>query len=165
MSKLFYVVFGWLIVRPIRYLFVRMIAASCGVRWLPVRHEYFGWRMPNIHWWILYKTLFKFFKWLDWEAWRYFCDWTGGYRRSYPLIARAVHWLGSTTAGFAISGGRCFHCGSEEGDPMELSDGESHFELTDSGAAPTMDGTDYWFRGITTCPKCGYKDEYSDGSL
>jgi len=163
--KAFYVAFGWVFVRPIRFAFNRMICASCGPRWLPEKHDYLGWEMPNLHWWILYKTVFRFFKWLHYDAWRVFCDWTGGHRRTFPLIARVIKWIGSTTAGFAISGGRCFHCGSEEGDPLELSESESSFELIDCGSSSTMDGTDHWFRGITTCPKCGYRSEYSDGSL
>ncbi len=159
-------VMGYIFVRPIRYLFHRMICASCGTRWMPEKHEFFGWQYPNFHWRLLYLTVFKFFKWLSWDAWRPFCDWTGGMRRDFPWYARAIKWLGDSTAGMAISGGRCFHCNYVDGDPVDLSEEDSeYFELIETGTEGTPDGTDHWFRGITTCPRCGWKPEHSDGSL
>lgn len=165
--KYLYQARAWLLVRPIRWSFSNMISASCRLRILPEKHQFFGWQAPNIHWWLLYKTVFKFCKWLHYDAWRPFCDWTGGYRRSFPFIARLIKSIGSTTAGYAIGGGQCFHCASIHGDPIELAGDESgtDFELLDAWSVGTQDGTDHRFRGITTCPKCGYQAEYEDGSL
>jgi len=136
-------------------------------RWKIEKHEYFGWTFPNIHWWLLYLTVFRFFKWLNYDAWRPFCDWTGGYRRTFPFMARIIHRIGATTSGYAIGGGQCFHCGSEEGDQVELSQDDTgkYFKLERSWSEGTMDGTDHRFCGITICPKCGYEDHYEDGSL
>ena len=167
MRWLFYI-YGWIFVRPRRWLFWKMISnGSFGIRWFPYKYEYWGWRYPNVHWWILYKTIFKFFSWLFLEGWRPFCDWTGGYRRTYPWMARFIHWIGRTTAGNAIYYQECYHCGFEAGDPVYLSEDETGttFILTDCGTSCTPDGTDHWFNGITICPKCGFKQEYSDGSL
>jgi len=38
-------------------------------------------------------------------------------------------------------------------------------ELEEAWTEGTQEGTDHRFRGITTCPKCGFKAEYEDGSL
>lgn len=162
-----YVLRGWLLVRPIRYAFSRMVCSSGRLRVLPRKEFYWGWQMPNIHWWILYKTVFRFFNWLNYDAWRFFCDWTGGYRQTYPLKARVIHKIGKSTAGYAISGGECYHCAAEDGCPVELSQDESgeHFTLIESWTVGTQDGTDHRFRGFVTCPKCGYQEEYEDGSL
>lgn len=159
-------VLGWIFVRPRRWFFWKMSCASFGVRVLPTHDEYFGWKAPNIHWWILYKTLFNFFYWLDTDAWRYFCKW-GNVRLTYPLIARVIHKIGKTTVGYAVHGGECFHCGSEEGNPVYLSDDESGktFVLKETWSVPTPDGTDYCFAGTTICPKCGYESYYQDSSL
>jgi hypothetical protein len=165
LKRSFFKIYGWLVIRPIRWFFWKMICntALCVVP----KREWGQWRLPNIHWWLLYKTIFKFFKWLNYDAWRPFCDWTGGWRQSYPLPARVIHTIGKTTAGYAISGGQCYHCGSEEGDPVTLSEDDTgeYFELLETWKESTMDGIDYRFRGITTCPKCGFKEEYEDGSL
>jgi hypothetical protein len=141
---------------------------SFGLRLLPHKEEYFGWKWPNLHWWVLYKTIFRFCTWLHYDSWRLFCDWTGGYRCSFPLIARMIKKIGTTTAGFAISGGECFHCGSEAGNPVNLADDETTgttFILERVWTIDTPDGTDHRFCGTTICPKCGYKDYYEDGSL
>lgn len=158
-------VYGWIFVRPRRWFFSNMIF-NCYPQWFPKKHEFFGWQMPNIHWWILYKTVFKFFKWLHYDGWRPFCDWTGGYRRTYPLIARFIHRIGATTAGYAIGGFECYHCASEEGCQVELSEDRTgeYFNVEGSSQYGTQDGTHYEFWGITTCPKCGYKSEFRDGS-
>ena len=158
--------YGWIFVRPRRWFFWKMICASCP-QWKIEKHPYYGWSFPNIHWHVLYKTVFKFFKWLYWDAWRPFCDWTGGYRRTYPLIARIIHRIGATTAGYAISGGECYHCASENGDQLELSDDESGktFKLERAWTSATQDGTDHRFCGTTICPDCGYEQYYEDGSL
>lgn len=158
---------GWLLIKPLRWAFHRMICTSYGFRIVPRKDEFWGWQMPNIHWWILYKTVFRFFLWLDLEAWRYFCDWTGGWRQTYPLIARIIHKVGKSTAGYVISGGECYHCAADEGCQVELSQDETGkaFKLIESWSEGTQDGTDHRFRGITTCPKCGYQSEYEDGSL
>lgn len=167
MKKRFFKIYGWVVIRPIRWFFWKM-SFNTSLRILPTRDEIWNrWRMPNVHWWALYKTIFKFCKWLYWDAWRVFCDWTGGFRRTYPLIARIIHNIGATTAGYAICGGQCYHCGSSKGNPVWLSDDETGetFELQDTWTVSTMDGTDYRFRGITICPVCGYRQEYEDGSL
>jgi len=167
--KLFYKTIGWIFIRPVRWFF-RNMATACYPRWLPRKNSmypYYGlkYSMPNIHWYVLYKTVFKFFSWLNWDAWRVFCNWEGGWRRTYPLPARIVHWIGQSTAGYAANGGRCYHCNSEDGNPGDLVEDEKYFTVTDSGSNATMDGTDHWFKGIATCPKCGHKSEYGDSSL
>lgn len=167
-KRLFYITYGWIVIRPIRWFFWKMIAnGSFGLKLIPRKNERWErWEWPNLHWWILYITVFRFFNWVNWDAWRVFCNWGGGYRRSYPWIARLIHSIGKTTAGFAIRGGQCFHCGSEDGCPVELSQEEGpYFELKKTWSVGTMDGTDHRFYGITTCPKCGYQQEYEDGSL
>lgn len=165
----FYKIYGYIFVRPRRIFFWKMIAkGSFGLRLIPKRDEFWGWRFPNLHWWILYHTVFKFFKWLYWDAWGKLCTYSKGGLSHKPLIARIIHRIGQTTAGMAISGGECFHCAFSGGDPVDLSEEDfedgKYFELTDSGTSYTQDGTDYWFKGITTCPRCGFKQEYNDGT-
>lgn len=162
----FWQLYGWVFVRPRRWFFLKMLVA-CHLRAKPERDWEGNIKLPNYHWHFLYRTVFKFFKWLNWDAWRPFCDWTGGFRRTYPLPARIIHRVGKTTAGFAAGGGECFHCASEKGDPVDLSQDETGatFTLEDSGARATADGTDYWFTGTTICPRCGYKQIYSASSL
>lgn len=161
---------SFLTVRPVRWFFRKMISASY-LRAFPEKSEWQGWRMPNVHWWLLYKTVFKFFVWVNYKAWRPFCNWKGGYSRSFPLIARVIKWCGESTAGYAISGYRCYHCNSEDGCQVDISEMQDR-----SGYSPyvrnlktwsvsTMDGTDHCFSCITVCPKCGYKRHYEDGSL
>lgn len=160
---------GWCFVRPRRWLFWRMIGET-ELRWKWVRQE-FGdesyWQCPNFHWWIAYRTIFKFFKWLYWDGWRPLCKWGERTRLTYPWYARAVHKLGQTTAGFAICGGECFHCASDDGDPVALSDDDTGttFRLEETWTVGTQNGTDHRFRGTTICPACGYESEYEDGSL
>ncbi len=167
--KLRYLI-SFVTVRPVRYAFRQMIC-STQLRVLPVKHEWLGRRGSNLHWWCLYKTVFKFSKWLYYDAWRVFCDWTGGSRQSYPPIARLIHWIGKSTAGFAISGGRCFHCNAETGDQIDIVqyDEDNPKSLLVSNiqtwTEATMDGTDYRYSCVTKCPCCGYKSEFSDGSL
>jgi hypothetical protein len=167
MTAIFYW-YGWFFVRPRRWFFRRILACgSFGLRLVPKREEYWGWRWPNLHWWLFYKTVFKFFKWLYWDGWRPFCDWSGGYRRTYPWIARTIHKIGQTTVGYAISGRECYHCASSDGCQVDLSEDETGttFILKETWSVGTQDGTDHRFRGITICPKCGYRAEYEDGSL
>ena len=160
---------SYLTTRPVRYVFSRMIRSS-QLRILPTKHEWLGWQGTNLHWWCLYKTVFKFCKWLNYDAWRHFCDWSTGCRNSYPGIARLIHWFGKSTAGYAIGGGRCFHCNDERGDPINISqyDGDNPKSLlvsnVETWTEATMDGTDYRFSCITKCPCCGYKSQFSDGS-
>ncbi len=160
---------GFIFVRPRRWFFWKMIACgSFGLQLIPRYDECLRrWRFPNIHWWILYQTIFGFCTWLHYDGWRPFCDWTGGYRRSFPWIARAIKKIGTTTAGFAISGGECFHCGSEKGNQVDLADDETGetFKLERAWTVSTPDGTDYRFCGTTICPVCGYEGYYEDGSL
>ena len=171
-KKVFYI-YGWIFVRPIRYFFWRMIAyGSFETRWVPRKSEYWPhygkkYVIPNFHWVLMYKTVFIFFKWIYYDGWRPFCDWTGGHRRTYPLVARIIHKIGKSTAGYAISGGECFHCGFEDGDKVELSCDETgeKFVLEDAWSCDTQDGTDHRFRGTTICPVCGYRSSYEDGSL
>lgn len=158
-------IYGWIFVRPRRWLFLKMVFSS-SLRLIP-QNRGWGWTWPNLHWWILYKTVFKFFKWLHWDAWRRFCTWgeRGLIRKSF--LARVIQRIGKTTAGYAIGGGECFHCGSEEGCQVELSNDESgkQFILERTWKCATMDGTDHRFCGTTICPKCGYRAYYEDGSL
>lgn len=159
---------GWVFVRPIRWLFHRMTGGCYLQKW-PTKAFDGHWCMPNYHWWLLYCTVFRFFNWLSDDAWRPFCAWSGpgGSRSSFPLSARIIHKIGRTTAGYAISGGACFHCASEDGDPVELSEDETGrtFRLEKSWSVATMDGTDYRFCGTTVCPACAYESHYEDGSL
>lgn len=167
--KIIYQIRGWILIRPIRWFFGN-ISRAHSLRVWPERNEYYHkdyypykYHWPNIHWWIAYKTIGKFFLWLNWNGWRPFCDWTGGYRRTYPMIARIIHKIGKTCC-WNFYGYECYHCAADEGDPSELVDADS-FVLTDSGTSYTPEGTDHWFKGITTCPKCGYKAEFGDSSL
>ena len=167
MQKIFYKTYGWIFIRPLRWFFWKMLCNTYP-RFIPKKNEWDNtWRLPNIHWWLIYKTVFKFFKWLYYDAWRMFCDWTGGYRRTFPLSARIIKKIGATTAGYGISGGQCYHCGSEDGDQVDLADDDTGttFKLLESWTQSTMDGVDHRFRGITICPKCGFESEYEDGSL
>lgn len=167
MSKKIRYILGWIFVRPRRWLFWKMIC-NAYLRILPQKKEYeFGWRLPNLHWWILYITVFKFCKWLNYDAWRKFCTYKNGWLDKKPLIAKIIHRIGETTAGYAIHGGECYHCGSEAGDQVTLSDDETgeFFKLERTWSVGTMDGTDHRFCGTTICPKCGYKEYYEDGSL
>lgn len=174
---------AWLTVRPRRWFFWRCIAkGSFGVRWIPTRRE--EWdkyhprherertelemiEWPNVHWVFAYHTVFAFFKWLYWDGWRPLCRWGPRCRETFPWYARLVRKIGQTTAGAAISGGECYHCGSDHGCPVNLADDETGttFILEETGTSATADGTDHWFRGTTICPKCGYCQEYSDSSL
>lgn len=173
---------AFLTVRPRRWFFRRCISYGCGdTIWWPRMaepHDCWHWtydrekttwemiQWPNVHWVMAYRIVFRFFKWLNYKAWRHLCQWNR-VRLTYPWYARLVHRIGKTTAGCVISGGECWHCGSEDGDPVELSQDEDGvtFILDRSWQIPTMDGTDYRFCGHTICPKCGYRDYYEDGSL
>lgn len=165
-ARKFRYLLSWIFVRPRRWLFLNMVYSST-LRLLPRHDEYFGWIWPNLHWWILYKTVFRFFKWLHWDAWRRFCKWgdRGLIRKTF--LARAVQRIGQTTAGYAIGGGECFHCGSEDGCQVELANDETGtvFILGRAWSVGTQDGTDHRFCGTTICPKCGYESYYEDGSL
>lgn len=174
---------AFLTVAPRRWFFGRCLRkGSFGTRWLPTRREewddydFFKDRprtdlemieWPNFHWVLAYHTIFRFFKWLHWDGWRPLCRWGPRTRETFPWYARLVQKIGKTTAGVHISGGECYHCGSDAGAQVDLSDDETGttFVLTDSGTSATMDGTDHWYRGYTICPKCGYEDEYSSSSL
>lgn len=164
MKKLWYV-YGWIFVRPRRWLFWKMVWAT-SPRWIPKKEQFLGWQWPNIHWWILYITVFRFCSWLHWEAWRHFCKWDK-IRLTYPLIARIIHRIGQTTAGYATGGGECFHCSSKKGCQVDLSDDETgtNFILEKTWTCATQEGTDYRFCGTTICPVCGHKAYYEDGSL
>lgn len=157
--------YGWVFVRPRRWLFWRMVWNTHPI-WYPQR-RYGRWRMPNIHWWVGYKTIFRLFDWLHWSGWRIFCTWEDGWLKHEPLISRIMHRIGQGTAGFAVCGGECFHCGSLDGDPVELADDEtgSTFILKEVWTCSTPDGTDHRFNGITICPKCGFRRYYEGGSL
>lgn len=159
---------GYVFVRPRRCFFWKMVA-NTKLRLLPEKRYWDEgkWTLPNIHWWVLYKTVFRFFSWLYWDAWRYFCAYKNGRFENKPLIARVIQRIGSTTAGYAISGGECYHCASPDGCQAELSQDETGttFKLEKTWSVSNQDGTDHRFSGITICPKCGYESEYEDGSL
>ena len=165
-QKVFYT-YGWIFVRPRRWFFWRMVG-SCYLIILPKKGVCNDIRWPNIHWWLLYKTVFRFFRWLNYDAWRPFCKWDKHrYLSSQPLIARIIQRIGQTTAGYAIHGLECHHCGSEKGDPIDLSsdNDENTFILEKTWTTATEDGTDHRFCGTTICPVCGYQSYYEDGSL
>lgn len=165
MLKKIYYLYGWIFVRPRRKLFKKMICNSY-LRIIPEKDS-LGWHLPNLHWWLLYVSVFKFFKWLDWRAWRYLCTYENGWLKRKPMIAKIIDRIGATTAGYVISGDECFHCSHPAGCQAELlGDGTGvNFILEKSWTVGTMDGTDYRFCGITICPICGYRDYYEDGSL
>lgn len=157
---------SWLTVRPRRWFFHKLSCASFGARWW-FKREFFGWVYPNIHWWLLYQTVWRFLRWFNDDAWRYFCTWENGWLKKKPLIAKIIHRIGETTVGERSHGGECYHCASKEGCQVELSEDETgkFFVLEKSWSEGTMDGTDHRFCGTTICPKCGYKSYYEDGSL
>ena len=157
--------YGWLIVRPRRWFFGNMGRAAY-IRWLPTK-EWYGWRWPNVHWHILYLTIFRFCKWLYWDGWRPFAVWGPRMLERHTWLSFAIKALGRTTAGAHLMDVECYHCGSPEGSQVDLADDETGmtFILTNSGVSSTPEGVDHWFEGITICPKCGYRDNYGDGSL
>lgn len=156
---------GWILVRPRRWLFHRMIW-NYDLRMWPERLFEGHWMWPNPHWWILYWTVFKFFKWLNYDAWRPLCKWDRRLLHK-PWYAAVIQRIGATTSGFAIHGGECFHCASKDGDQVSLTDDETGttFRLERTWTVGTPDGTDHRFCGLTICPDCGYEDSYEDGSL
>lgn len=164
MKKINYAL-GWIFVRPRRWFFRNMLL-SWQIRWW-FEKEWYGWNYPNIHWWILYHTVFRFFEWLRWTAWTYFCTYEKGWLRKKPLIAKIIHRIGKTTTGAVCHGGECYHCGSEDGCQVDLSHDETGttFILEKTWEVGTQDGTDYRFLGTTICPNCGCKQDYEDGSL
>ena len=124
MKKIRYIL-GWIFVRPRRWLFWKMVC-NTQLQLMPIKRDWCGWHFSNIHWWILYKTVFNFCSWLNYEAWMPFCKWNEkGYLERESLIAYIIQRIGQTTAGYACSGGECFHCASEEGDQVELADDET----------------------------------------
>ena len=160
LTKLFRI-YGYIFVRPRRYLFSQMCWNS-ELRVLLTKDDYFGWRFPNIHWWILYKTVFKFCKWLNWDAWRPVCRLEKKIFEHRLIISRIIQRIG------AISGFECYHCGSPRGCQVELSDPDcengKYFKLEKTWEVFTGEYTDYRFSGTTTCPRCGYQQYYEDGS-
>jgi len=158
-------ILGWIFVRPRRWFFHRMIWCT-DLQLVPRYISYLGWSWPNLHWWLLYKTVFKLFKWLNYDAWRPLCTWEP-HLKHQPWYAKLIQRIGQTTAGFAISGGECYHCASQDGCPVWLSDDEAGktFINIKTWTTGTPDGTDYRFSGTTICPKCGYRQYYEDGSL
>lgn len=167
MLKKFWYAYGLIIVRPRRWFFRNMIRND-RLQLLPKYNEYWErWSWPNIHWWILHETIFEFCHWLAWDGWRPFCDWTGGYRRTFPWIARIIKRIGETTAGVHCFSCECWHCGAEDCDQTTLAGDETDttFILEETWSEGTQEGTDHRFRGITICPRCGYRAGYEDGSL
>lgn len=164
--------FGYVVIRPIRRVMWWAARGSFGLRLIPKRQGWLPWwhldewRFPNPHFWFLYRTIGKLATWMKWDAWRPFCDWTGGWRRTFPWYARLIHRVGNSLS-YAFHGGECYHCASEDGDPVWLADDDTGktFRLIETWTSATEDGTDHRFRGITTCPRCGYQREYEDGSL
>lgn len=157
---------SWVLVRPRRWFFQRMAwNGDLRLRW---KKSWDGrWIWPNPHWWTLHWSVFAFCRWLCYDAWRPLSKWGDRGLVHKPWYAAAVQRIGQTTAGYAISGYECFHCASPQGCQVDLSDDETGtvFRLLETWSVDTADGTDYRFRGITTCPKCGYEAEYEDGSL
>ena len=165
LTMLFWKIYGYLIYTPLRTFFWKMVC-NTELRKTIEKNEFWGYtQYPNYHWYFLYKTVFKFFSKCNYDYWRPFCTWEDHWLSKKPWYARLIHWIGSYTAGAVISGGRCCHCGREAGCQVELSDSDKYFELVKTGTTSTQEGTDHWFQGVTTCPCCGFKSEYSDGSL
>lgn len=154
-------VYGWLFVRPRRWVFYKM-ACNSSIRWLPGRDVFDNWRLPNIHWWLLYHTVFSFFKWLSWSAWCRLCVYENGRRKTFPWYARFVKWFGDTTAGMACSGfGECYHCGCEAGDYGSL----EPIEYTNKHTYMTDYGTGNGWTEKVACPVCGYVSWHDNGDL
>ena len=186
MKKLRYYA-AWILVRPYRWFFWKCITHGsfsryCGVRWLPERREEWDnyhynknrprkeWEMiiwPDFVWVFLYLTMFKFFRWLNYDAWRPLCRWGEHCRETYPWHARLIHRIGATTAGGAICLYECYHCASKDGWSGDLTEDETGttFRLERNYTSATPDGTDYRFCGTTICPKCGYESYIDEGSL
>jgi hypothetical protein len=170
MKQIFFKLYGWLFVRPRRWFFKKMANACC-LRILPVKDFFNHWHFSNIHWWILYKTVFRFFEVLD-DSWRYFCVCENGLLKYKSFIAWIIHRIGSTTIGYVMRKGECFHCASVEGDPVELSMDETGkffkvgktWEVGKISVDATENGIEYGFDGITICPKCGYEQFYEASS-
>lgn len=164
---------AFILVRPIRWFFSKMVRNYRLHLW--PKWNYWEWadhwwqrvRWPNVHWWILYHTVFNFFHWLHWRAWCKFCTYEKGFLAHKPWYAAVIHRIGEFTAGGAVNCFECWHCGAKEGCQIDLSDSEDpeEFILLRTWSVGTMDGTDHRFHGITICPKCGYRSEIEEGSL
>lgn len=172
MIRLIYVLRGWILIRPIRIITRMGVRGSFGLR-LKIRKNEFHikghngrYEWPNLHHWLIYKTVGKLSTWLYLQGWRPLCRWGKRGRETYPLAARIVHKIGQTLA-YPYYGNECFHCAADAGDPGNITDdlNSKYVEIIASGSDATEDGTNHWFRCETTCPKCGYKDTFSDSSL
>jgi hypothetical protein len=140
--------YGWVFIRPLRWLSHKAIMGSFGIRWLPEK-SWDGWRMPNLHLWFWYKTYGKFACWLKNDAWRPFCDWTGGWRKTFPLHARIIKKIGEALV-WHFHGYQCYHCSHDAGSQGDLSEDETGatFKLLETGTSATENGTDHWFRAV-----------------
>ena len=166
-NQWFYYIMGFIFIRPIRYAFWQMVCATSPRWWF--KRGYECWYLPNIHWYILYITVFRLCAYLYWDGWRHFAHYhpQHNYLQFISLPGAILKRIGTITAGGAISGGQCYHCASEYGNPVYLADDEENqtFILEKTWSIGTMDGTDHRFSGTTICPICGFRNYYEDGSL
>lgn len=138
-------IYGWIFVRPRRWFFHRMVCE------IPSR-----WRCFNIHWWILYKTVFRLFSWMYWSGGSIFATQKKGFLIRKSLLGRILERIGETTVGYEITGcSECFHCGSLSGSQIELAS-----TLNARLEGFILGGTNYQFWGIMVCPACGFKNSY-----
>lgn len=166
----FWWLYGWVFVRPRRWFFWKMVWNYRPRWWFEKRDYEKSYRWPNIHWYVLYHTVFNLCSWLYYEGWRPFAVWKDGMLREKPLLCRIIQRIGHTTAGYTIMGSECHHCSSELGNQVDLADncredGQVTFILRRTWTIDTPDGTDHRFNGTTICPVCGFRDYYEDGSL
>jgi len=172
--KMIFYIYGWIFVRPRRWLFNEMHWASVGLNWKIIPNYYYrgNWfsriKWPNPHWYFLYKTVYTFFRWLSWDAWTPIARWENRKFGRRLFLSKIIKRIGETTARYQVYT-ECYHCAWPDGNPTELSDqdgkfGGDYFKLEKTWEVFTGEYTDYRFRGITTCPRCGYQQEYEDGS-
>lgn len=167
--KLLNTAYGWLFIRPLRWVSRKCMVGTCEIQWLPREAEYpiygkYDW--PNFHCVALEKTWGRFCHWLDDEAWQFFNKGKWKYHSELPALSRLCLWLAQTGYWHCITNHRCYHCNSDNCDVYSLAEDDSpHLEVTKQFTEYTPNGADHRTEGVTTCPKCGLKQEYDEGSL
>lgn len=161
--------FGYLVYRPFRRFHWWMLRGAYLTKWF--KKDEFGtmmkgrtvYKWPNYFQHFMYKTVFKFEGYCQWDLWRKFAVWENGFRKEIKPLGKFIKWFGEIGHGAVCNGGRCSHCGFEKGDQVDLIDTQ-YFECVGTGTSWNDCGTSYDFWGWTTCPNCNTKFTYSDGS-
>jgi hypothetical protein len=164
-----WVFYGYLIYRPIHHFYWRCSIHKTLI-WYPKLHKNYWapdwpeWKLPNYHWWVFYHIFYlpiaalyggspRKLWWMKSTTCNGYLDkrqwvwWLLKYPRKFSF------WLNMSFS--------CPHCGSKEFD----SDNEGYFELVDSGAQGTEDGTNYWHCGFVYCPRCHQPTWHHEDSL